>query len=290
MGKRSVRININPVGQRFASPTERIIEFSAGTDGAGGLISLRYGDNGRISIDIYRHEKTDVRVSAADELSSSPAVGAGVQAATSGNVDPGDWHEDMAAEFFYEHAPTSYRPDAETEEEGRRRGAAEYARAEATARRDGWSFSWDRDPELTSQEFSDETPYYSTWICRAFDADDEQVVSSGGIDFGRDGSPDSDEGKDYRRVIEAQLAYEYTSNGITPKRREAFEALTSGRHDNFVLIHTTYDGVPTAAIAATVTDPYVGDAVEIHPIAVFVTPAMFERLTPPDEGMHPAND
>lgn len=285
MGKRSVRINTNPVAQRYADPGESIIEISAGTAGAGGLLSLRFDEEtGLIHLHIYRHERTVVSVgpSSAGELASSPAAGAGV-------VQGGG---DSATSFFYEHAPTSHNPAEETEEEGRMRGARDLANAEEIARREGWSFGWETD-DVTSADHSDESDPYPLWVgSLRLDEDDEvSVIDIGGVDFGRDNTPDSDESKNYRRVVEAQLALEYLSgNGITEARRDAFNALTSGQYDNFVLVHTTYDGVPTAAIATTVRDPYVGDDVEIHPIAVFVTPSMFARLTPPDEGLLSAND
>lgn len=53
-----VRVTTNPVANTYAN--ERIIEFSAGTDGAGGLISFVLKDDGSIHVHVYRQERTVV--------------------------------------------------------------------------------------------------------------------------------------------------------------------------------------------------------------------------------------
>lgn len=53
---------------------------------------------------------------------------------------------EKAEEFFYAHADWGYDPKKETEEEGRRRGAALLAQAEARAKEKDWMFEWVRDP------------------------------------------------------------------------------------------------------------------------------------------------
>lgn len=62
----SVRINTSPVANRYASPDEKIVEFSAGTDGAGGLISFTVREDGTIRVHVYRHESTTVTVGTPD--------------------------------------------------------------------------------------------------------------------------------------------------------------------------------------------------------------------------------
>ena len=65
---------------------------------------------------------------------------------------------------------------------------------------------------------------------------------------------------------------------ITEGHRRAFEALTSGRFDNFCLVSCFVDGKPIAAIAAVnVSSPAEDDAepeVLISPLFVWPTPAM----------------
>ena len=68
------------------------------------------------------------------------------------------------------------------------------------------------------------------------------------------------------------------TTNITEEHKRLFEALTSGEYDNFALVHTTFDGEPTAAIATVNED---GDGYILTPVLVFVTGAMFGRLTDP---------
>jgi hypothetical protein len=126
--------------------------------------------------------------------------------------------ERAARAFFYDHAGASWNPETETEEQGRLRGARELAAAERTASALGWSFEWSIDPDIDSSEWLDDNedggrnrdPWH-TWKCAMY-ADGEFVTSLHGIDFGRDGHPNSDP---YRRIIEAELALEHVGDLAT---------------------------------------------------------------------------
>ena len=65
---------------------------------------------------------------------------------------------------------------------------------------------------------------------------------------------------------------------IIEEHRRAFEALTSGRFDNFCLVSCFVDGEATAAIAAVTVDPAAEDGGEpeylISPLFVCPTAAM----------------
>ncbi len=74
------------------------------------------------------------------------------------------------------------------------------------------------------------------------------------------------------------------STNITPQHRQAFEALASGRFDNFALFSCFVDGQPASAIVAV---NGVGDDYLIEPLFVSVTPAM--RLTD-HEGRAPGGE
>lgn len=69
------------------------------------------------------------------------------------------------------------------------------------------------------------------------------------------------------------------ATNITEAHRDVFNALTSGEYDNFALVSTIFDGEPTATIATVTLDE--GEYL-VTPVAVLVTPAMFDRLTGPD--------
>lgn len=57
------RIHTRCVANTYAGPNERIIEFGAGSDGTGGLISFRIMDDGRLSVQLYQLSgKLDVTV------------------------------------------------------------------------------------------------------------------------------------------------------------------------------------------------------------------------------------
>lgn len=64
------------------------------------------------------------------------------------------------------------------------------------------------------------------------------------------------------------------STNITKNHVSAFEALTSGTFDNFVLVSCFVDGAPAAAIAA-ITPPETDDGeYTITPLFVSLTPEM----------------
>ena len=71
---------------------------------------------------------------------------------------------------------------------------------------------------------------------------------------------------------------------ITERRRRAFEALTSGAHENFALFSCFVDGKPAAAIVAVNTCPPTQDGGEpehlISPLFVSIVPSM--KLTDHD--------
>ena len=107
-----------------------------------------------------------------------------------------------AARFFYDHAGYAHGLD-ETPEQGRIRCAMNLVAVEGIAREAGMSFSWDIDPNIDSSDFDDSPDPWPLWVCIAYSCTGEIVGSRGGVDFGRDGSPHSN---DYRRIIEAELA------------------------------------------------------------------------------------
>jgi hypothetical protein len=110
-------------------------------------------------------------------------------------------------QFFTEHAGVSWDPAVETQAQGRDRGARRLAAAEAHAQRCDMRFEWDIDTDIDSSEWSDETPPWHTWNCLMCDPRDGKVLASlHGIDFGRDGEPWGDS---YKRVVEAELAWEF---------------------------------------------------------------------------------
>ena len=68
------------------------------------------------------------------------------------------------------------------------------------------------------------------------------------------------------------------ATNITEEHRRAFDALTSGRFDNFCLVSCFVDGEATAAIAAVTVSPPAQDGGEseylISPLFISPTPAM----------------
>ena len=68
------------------------------------------------------------------------------------------------------------------------------------------------------------------------------------------------------------------ATNITEEHRRAFEALTSGRFDNFCLVSCFVDGEATAAIAVVTVSPAAQGAGDpeylISPLFVCPTPAM----------------
>ena len=68
------------------------------------------------------------------------------------------------------------------------------------------------------------------------------------------------------------------ATNITEEHRRAFDALTSGRFDNFCLVSCFVDGEATAAIATVTVSPPAQDGGEseylISPLFISPTPAM----------------
>jgi hypothetical protein len=110
-------------------------------------------------------------------------------------------------QFFYDHAGYGFNPsNGETAEDGKIRGARALALAEATAEAKGITFRWEDDWEIGSHKefFGPDSAYDdhepdTCEQCDAIDASGEVLASLGCVD---------DAGKDYRRVVEAELAAE----------------------------------------------------------------------------------
>lgn len=118
---------------------------------------------------------------------------------------------DAAVRFFWQHAGYSYRPDVESDESGRLRGARELAAAEAWARANGVTFSWRDDWEVaheTAYDCYDEGEPETCELCTALDGNGAVLASLGCIDDATD---------DYRRVVEAELALEAMSAPVGPR-------------------------------------------------------------------------
>jgi hypothetical protein len=122
-----------------------------------------------------------------------------------------DIAETEPEEFFYEHAGTSYYPATETEEGGRRRGAAQLAMAERFAAalgltytwRDDWGLNTSHAEEYCADAYPDGEPETCEWLLM-YDATGREVGALGCID-------DADD--NYRRVCEAEMALEYLRGG-----------------------------------------------------------------------------
>jgi hypothetical protein len=104
-----------------------------------------------------------------------------------------------ALDFFYENAGWGYRPDQETPEEGRWRGAETLAEAEAWAKDVGYTFTWRDDWDGDHSDYESGSGPESCEMVTLYDQDDNVIGSLGCID---------DATEDYRRVVEAELAYE----------------------------------------------------------------------------------
>ncbi len=113
-----------------------------------------------------------------------------------------------AEEFFYEHAGYSYDPKTQTEEEGRRATAKALANAEQWAWDNNYEFEWNQEiedwgtfldgTEIGPEEVSD----IVSVVMRTEDG--EGVEALGGIIEGYD----NEHNRNYRRVVEAELARE----------------------------------------------------------------------------------
>lgn len=108
--------------------------------------------------------------------------------------------------FFFDHAPYSYGP-GQAPGEARTQNAQGLAACEAWAEKHGVYFVWEIDSEIDSSEFSDDPDVYAMWQLTA-SINGEWMSGLGGVDFGKDGVPDSDP---YKRVLEAEMAREILS-------------------------------------------------------------------------------
>jgi hypothetical protein len=110
-----------------------------------------------------------------------------------------------AEAFFYKHAGYSYRPDVETEEEGRRRTARDLATAERWARDVGITFRWSEDWTVDShRDVYGEGSVYEDGepdTCESCTAYLRGAVVAGLYCI-------DDATEEYRRVVEAELASE----------------------------------------------------------------------------------
>lgn len=114
-----------------------------------------------------------------------------------------------AKQFFYDNAGSSYPTGSSAEgiRRAKEEGAQRLAIAEYWAWDNGYEFHWEQD-DITSEEHSDEAPFYPLWFCSMRRVADGKVFlcqSLSGIDFGRDAAP---WGQAYKRVVEAELAIE----------------------------------------------------------------------------------
>ena len=109
--------------------------------------------------------------------------------------------------FFFRNAGYSYKPP-ETPLQGRARCAHALAVAERKASNAGCSFEWSQDDILASEHGNcHKGEDYYLWQCLMRDPNGKACASLGGVDFGPNVEP---WGKDYRRVVEAELAMEWT--------------------------------------------------------------------------------
>lgn len=108
--------------------------------------------------------------------------------------------------FFYEHAGYGHDPKTQTAEQGRVEYAIALALAEEQAKGLGWEFEWTNDWGVGSHKdyygagscYEDSEPN-TCEFCVCKDENGETLASLGCID---------DATRDYRRVVEAELASE----------------------------------------------------------------------------------
>jgi hypothetical protein len=120
---------------------------------------------------------------------------------------------ELAVEFFYEHAGWGYDPETETSEQGRERCARELAEAEQWAIEQGMYFEIQDDDDADPYDWDGEGPMgnYALIVtlmvpCKGCGGATAQG-SLGGIWMWNSG-----EGDEYVRVVQAQLADEYRSS------------------------------------------------------------------------------
>lgn len=107
-----------------------------------------------------------------------------------------------AVAFFFEHAGLSYDPATETPDQGRRRSAQAYADAESWAGEIGATFEWSDDWSIDHEAEFDCYDNGGPETCESLvmlSASGEILASLYCVDDATD---------DYRRVVEAELAWE----------------------------------------------------------------------------------
>jgi len=101
-----------------------------------------------------------------------------------------------AIDFFYKHAGYSHDPRKETAEQGRRRGAIALAKAELYSAGRGWRVEWKHDADADRSGIEDAEEVLGA-VLR--DGQGKMLDSLWGI---------ADPDRNYRRVVEAELALE----------------------------------------------------------------------------------
>jgi hypothetical protein len=111
-----------------------------------------------------------------------------------------------AVSFFMKHAGSSYMPGKETRAQGKRRGAIKLAKAEAEASARGWTVEWEheQDPDLSWASEEDRDGISENLSAVLKDEHGHVLSSLGNITFGYDSMVN----RNYRRVVEAELALE----------------------------------------------------------------------------------
>lgn len=139
-----------------------------------------------------------------DRLTSLQSVAVGIDVP----ADP------AAVAFFHDHAGWSYNPATETPEEGRQRCAERLAAAEAWAKAAGVSFGWEDDWDVGShvEEYDAYDQEPSTCEICTVQMQGDVVAALGCID---------DADANYRRVVEAELAYEAMPAPVSSDRGSA---------------------------------------------------------------------
>lgn len=114
-------------------------------------------------------------------------------------------------QFFFHHAGWSYLSGAQSEIVGRLLGAVKLAEAEAWARANGCWFVWEDDPELADYQEEDGSWHQMPAVeCvmyqHAAEPGEEPVLLQSLSSIME--SEDDAERRNYRRVVEAELALE----------------------------------------------------------------------------------
>lgn len=144
----------------------------------------------------------------------------------------------QSEQFFFDNGGYAYAP-GEIPEQRKLRCAQSLAKAELDGREAGLSFQW-REDERDSSDWSDEKPAWKLYVCCCFGPDGKALASLHGIDFGRDGTPES---SSYRRIVEAELAMEALAclppdldkqlDALLPEWTELVTALIPDIQDDF---------------------------------------------------------